>query len=166
MNEFTHTGQIVFDGGLQRNAVLKLGDKHWLDVDGHRWRFKDGSLAGNPLGTYPRLLTHTIHRRDPALKKAKRMTHQCRVKNYKGKDRTQGPGEFRELRLTKLFWIDANGNKFRLDGDGVGKHYERLNLSSLAEMPLIDGVRSPVKRTHGSLEEIPQVIPEPTETTK
>lgn len=150
MNEFTHSGRIIFEGGRQTEVLLKGSGLHWIDQNGHRWRVRTGEKAGTEKFKYPHLMTHSIRKLPKSKRTVHRLTHQGRVRGHYSK------GRLVELRETPYYWIDAEGNRYKKRDNGWRVDGERFRvvLDSVVPLTAIHGVPIPPKRTAGTHEVI------------
>ena len=148
MNEFIYVGTLTNPDG-NREVNLKKGAHHWIDTDGHRWRFFDGenaSRAQREADNRTFLLLYTV-RHNPELHSLAinlKMTHEGRIKGPLGK------GKLFELRETVKHWVDKFGNKYRKENGWEAKEQKtRLVLDSIMPLPIADNIKQRPRRPRG-----------------
>lgn len=150
MNDFTHTGRIIFEGGRQEDVSLKVSGKHWIDENRNRWQVKTGEKTNNQGRKYPHLMMHSIRKRPAPKKVIQRLTHQGRMRGRAGK------GHLIKLRETPNYWVDKNGVRYKKKEHGwrMDGEYKQLLLNTIVPLEKVHGVPVAPKRTSSTHEVI------------
>lgn len=149
MNEFIYVGTLINKEGKRREVNLKMGKLHWIDADGWRWRYHDGSNSspGRESDANPTHLILDSVRRSPDvhnLANDLQMTHEGRIKGWRGK------GKLYELRELTNHWCDKFGNKYRKEnGWEVREQKSRLVLDSIMPLERVHHIKVRPKRPKG-----------------